>query len=264
MHPDLAQAADLATWLAAAVDAWINAAPRRSQRAFAKRAGIPTGTLSNVVRGVRPLAARYVPDVAKVLELDGDEALALDKLAAVRPGDRDAIHELLAAQSFLRAQRLGDTDVAYVASWIHIAVREMSAVAGFQPDAAWIAARLWPRASVEQCAIALETLREVHPRVRDPSVQLTTGLEPAFQVAENLHQQLLDVARAAADLPRADRYLQAHVCAVPAHAVDDLKAAIDELIRQAMTIDATAAGARTELVQVSVQLVPLMRTTASP
>lgn len=257
--PDIAKADDLFTWIAAAVDAWIAVEEGRSQRQFAVVAGVPRGTLSNVLKGQRPLPPEHIAAVAGVLQLDeAERAVLVDLVAATRAGASE--HDVLrlrGRQALLLAHRPSARDAAYMASHTTVRVRELSVLPGFEADPAWIAARLVPPVSEAEAAEALRVLAEVHPRIGREHVDVSSGAEPPWRPSPDYQHQVLAAAQHAVGLPRDQRYLQSWVEAVPEEALPLLRAELDALVHRVVAVCRAAGGPPTRLVQVSAQLVPL-------
>jgi len=254
-------AEDLYSWIVGAVEAWVAAGEGRSLRRFAEQSGVPRGTMSNVVKRLRPLRPEHVQGVAALLELDAGEAEVLADLVAVsRQGaDESDVKRLRGRQKLLLAHRPSARDAVYVANLTTVRVRELSAIPGFRRDPVWIASRLFPPVSVEEAGEALALLERLHPNIGETLADVSTGREPRSSPSPEYQAQLLEAARAAVDLPREERYLQSWVDAVPESAIPLLRAEIDDLIRRVVAVCGERREPPTRLVQVTAQLVPLTR-----
>jgi len=102
--------------------------PRYSLRAFARRLGMHHATLSQILRGERPLTSRAIEELGAALGLS-----------------EQAIHDHVESEPPLaRRSRREVTELACAAAevlrdWYHFAILELIQVESFRPDVHWIA-----------------------------------------------------------------------------------------------------------------------------
>ncbi|HMV70001.1 MAG TPA: TIGR02147 family protein [Myxococcota bacterium] len=260
MTPDILEATSVAGFLADAIRAWCRAGAGRSQRTFAAAAKIALGTLPHVLRGTRKLDPASAADIGRVLELDPYEVEVLHAMAVFErsPGNEYDHNELVGRQHMLRAHRLGTRDVTFLERWSTAAVRELARVEGFREDPAWVADILRPQLSVDEAADTLALLRGSRAAINDLDEIVSTGMQVASGVADDWHEQILNVARSAARLPKDQRFMQSYIAAVAPESVPMLVRAIQRFVNEVAGIcEQQRPSKRDRVVQVSVQLLPL-------
>jgi transcriptional regulator with XRE-family HTH domain len=115
-----------------------------SLRAFAHQLGVDASTLSQWLRGRRPLTAKTITSIGSQLGLSSEEI--------GRYVEHEARHTgLTPSDSVLAA----DT-AALIAEWHHFAILELVALDAFRPDSRWVANVLG--ISVDDVNIALQRL----------------------------------------------------------------------------------------------------------
>jgi transcriptional regulator with XRE-family HTH domain len=106
--------------------------PNWSQRAFAQKLGLSSGSLSEIMKGKRPLTARLKKKIAGILQLSPVEQL--DFFEEDLPQNmRPARHEYF---------RLSEDQFHLISDWWHYAILNLVKTKGFTPDQNWIAERL--------------------------------------------------------------------------------------------------------------------------
>jgi transcriptional regulator with XRE-family HTH domain len=156
-----------------------------SLRAFAMHLGVDHSTLSQWLRGRRPITARSIEALGAALGLAADVVDGYVKRAAREP-DAGPPGE---------AGILTPETVALIADWYHFAILELTRLAEFRPDSRWIARVLG--VSVDEVNVALQRLIRLDllemasterwvDRSGDARVSLE-ALEPA--AVERLHDQ---------------------------------------------------------------------------
>lgn len=123
--------------------------PSYSLRSFARSLGIHHGTLSQILRGTRPLSENVFELLAAAL------GLSLDRTAAFRSG-------LKSGKLDSRGYRSCDLTVdafAAISDWYHDAILELVNLKEFSPKPKWIAKRLG--ISVSEVHAAIERLQRL-------------------------------------------------------------------------------------------------------
>ena len=269
-RPELFATMDHRAWLAAWF-AWKKSVnPRFSHRLFARLVGVSSPSLLlQVMQGRRNLTEATVAGVIKAAALDPEEAeyfAALVELDAAETADDKARHyaRISAMRRFQAAQRIEGESFRYLSSWHLPAIRELATLPTFEPDPAWIAARLRPPIPVEQAAEALDTLAslgflrpDASGRLSASEASLVTPREVATLAVRNYHLGM--IARAADSIEAFPPALR-HLCAVTVTAPDALlpilKAELSAF--QARVLDLCAsAGPGDRVMQINLQLFPL-------
>ncbi len=121
--------------------------PQYSLRAFARSLGVDHSTLSQILRGKRPLTAETIRSLAAALGLSADEAERFVAYEA-RIGD--------AAAADRHVRQLQAEAMETIAQWHHFAILELVRLESFRPDSRWIAQVL--DISVDEVNLALTRL----------------------------------------------------------------------------------------------------------
>ena len=121
--------------------------PSYSLRAMARSIGLNHSTLSQIIRGKRPLTVKAIAKICQGLGLSPQEtekfSLALSSVEQQGP-----------AQS--SGSQLGLDAFHVLGQWYHLAMLELVRLPSFQPDARWIARRL--SVSINEINAAIERL----------------------------------------------------------------------------------------------------------
>lgn len=165
--------------------------PAFSQRAMAKRLGISSGALSEILNGKRVITANTAGRIAKALNLS--------------PAERKRIG--LAREKRLREERPLDAQTfALIRDWWHFAILNLVHTKGFRGEPAWIADRL---------AIPLETARAAIKNLSDLGLiepDERTGFRRSsapLNTGDHLSEASIQQAHLA-DLALAERSLRQH------------------------------------------------------
>jgi transcriptional regulator with XRE-family HTH domain len=115
-------------------------APHFSQRAFAKKIGLSSGALSEILRGKRPISKKLTQKLASKLSLSPAEkkSIGLD----TSPAEPEFV---ISSDSF-----------QLISDWWHFAILNLLRVKGFKSQPSWIAKRLG--ISLAQTEAALDLL----------------------------------------------------------------------------------------------------------
>ena len=231
---------------------------------------------SNVVRlvivGRRPLTSKAAERIAKALDLHGADRrywTALVKYSNARlPAERDQLFRLLMSHK-TRAQpaELDPLQAEYFSEWYHPVVREMTALADFTGDPAWIKARLAFPLRLEQIKRSLELLTQLgairFDQARGRYVRTTTCIATDAEVDSmaivRYHQKMIEIGResiTAVDEDRRD--IRAVTVNLPSAALPLLKGKIEEWVMEIAAMeDAEVPGE--QVVQVNVQMFPFTK-----
>ncbi len=163
----------------------IEARPRLSQAAFARRAGMSPAQLSLAMSRQRQLGAGQLPGLRRARRISdvGPEeraffALLFRRARAKVAEVRDALtEELQALRTIQMADPLEAPHVSLMANWWWQALYELPRCSGFRPDPEWIAAQLTPSdVAPEDVTEALEAMVALGllARTEDRSYTATT------------------------------------------------------------------------------------------
>jgi uncharacterized protein (TIGR02147 family) len=268
--PDLFAFLDHRAFLAAWVAAQKAADARFSFRLFARRAGVRSPSLlPEIIAGKRNLTATTTEGFVRALRLDHDEAAFFTALVALGQAETEdeknaAWERASATRGFRRARAIEGGFFEYLSTWYLPAIRELALCADFQPDPAWIAARLRPRITLAQARdaldrlLALGLLTERDGRVQPAEVSVATAHEVAGLALHNYHRQMLDRARdSITGALAAERHLCGVTVAIPASLVPRLKRELDAFQERVLALCDERASEAERVYQVELALFPL-------
>ena len=118
--------------------------PNYSLRAFAMHLNVDHSTLSQWLRGRRPIAARTIESIGAMLGITPE---AITGYVARAARDDDAMHGVW---------YLTPDTMSLVAEWYHFAILELTRLESFRPDSRWMARVL--DISVDEVNVALQRL----------------------------------------------------------------------------------------------------------
>ena len=221
-----------------------------SQRAFAKRLGLSSGSLSEILRRRRSVSPKLAQRLASRLGLSPAER----KRAGLARESLPPAESLLAAHTF-----------SLIADWWHYAILNLTTTKGFRSDPAWISRRLGitPSRTREAIARLLELgLLEKGPGqiLRRTKGRLNTGDHERDYAIRRSHLSDLGLAeRALLDLPTEERDFSSSTFTVKPESLPKLRALIrhfhDELMDEAEALPGE------EVYRLAIQLFPLTRKT---
>jgi len=106
--------------------------PKWSQRAFAVKLGLSSGSLSEIMTGKRPLTPKLKKKIAEILQLSPAEQM--DFFDEDLPQSMKAVrHEYF---------RLSEDQFHLISDWWHFAILNLVKTKGFSSEHSWIARRL--------------------------------------------------------------------------------------------------------------------------
>jgi uncharacterized protein (TIGR02147 family) len=273
-HPDVMQYLDyralIRDWLAAR-------AGRPSLRAFAKRARCSASLVSSIMAGKRHLDTGRAEDFAAAMKLTPAETSHLLALVVFahdpsRERRQRALDEALTTRRFHTTPRLNEATFTLLSDPVVGAVFELARCEGWRDDPDWIAAALRPPTSREVAVASLDILVAAGVLVRDDNGRLQAredGVATEHDIhhavlsraADQLHRRILtrapDLLHA---VPHTQRQFGALTFAVPASAIQELKARVTRFYEETMHLVATTNGSRDRVYQLCVQLYPVAET----
>jgi transcriptional regulator with XRE-family HTH domain len=214
--------------------------PRYSLRSFARQLELDHSTLSQVLRGKRPLTAKAVRRIGARLGLSGD--LTDYDIRCARGSTPAGV-----PASGPEAQISLDT-FHVISDWHHCAILELTRLKTFRPESRWIAAALG--LSIPEVNIALQRLlrlrllemdgRRWHDRGGDAGIgadEMTPMLR--LKVQQQAHELALDAARM---VPADRQEHQSATLAVNSRRLRRLRALMAEFLRDAHAVLGEGGG----------------------
>jgi uncharacterized protein (TIGR02147 family) len=234
--------------------------PRYSLRAFAKYLGVNHATLSQILRGKRPLTARTVNKIGVRLGLEQN---VIDNYVA-----NLHLADPLCENSSLREVHQLAHDAAFLISdWHHYAILELMQLDDFKPDTRWIARVLG--LSFDEVNVALTRLVRLgllemtsRDRWTDQSGNAALGVEGFTQATiQRLSEQVRRLFLAAMEAGAARHWehtsttLAIHTAYLPA-----VRSLLAKLRRDLFAL-LDQEGPRNDVYQVEISLFPLTKPT---
>ena len=259
--------------------AWLEArAGRPSLRSLASRLDCSASLLSGIVNGQRDLDEARAETLGRLLEMDPDQRryfmdLVVFEQSTSRSRRRMALDRILATQNFREARRVAASTWRLFSTWRVPAVAELAQCAGFKAEPAWIARQLRPTITEAEAAEALADLEGLGLLVRDEEGRLLGGSESwatEHEVDQNivatalheLHKQGMDRALDALERdPHTERQFGVVTAAIPAGELEALKDMVAHFQEAFMQRCEGAAGERTQVYQLNMQLFALSEPT---
>lgn len=244
--------------------------PTFSHRAFGRRTGFRAPNhLQRVIQGDRNLTHEAALRYAEAMNLDAEEReffCVLVEREHASPDEQPLLAERLQALArYRRAKRLDEAYSAYHSHWYIPAIFELVSCEGFQNDPAWIAPYLRPAIHVEEAALALRVLRELHlveeddGRLVPVEPVLTTGAEARRKAIADYHRSMIERGRDCIELiPSDERDISALTLCVSEDSMVRLKERLREFRKELLSIDTSKEGPK-QVVQLNLQLFPLTR-----
>lgn len=178
--------------------------PAFSMTAWAKQLGLENSSpLSLAFKGKRALPKKYLPEVVRSLELNGDEGLYLEALVdlskARTPEQRlfylKRLNELSPVEGF---DNNTVQEYKYLSDPIHTAIIEMTGLKGFRCDPRWIKNKLRFSVTIEEVEEVVNRLVDLNLLKNDPSQKvfikthknLTTEHDVADLATKNYHKNI--------------------------------------------------------------------------
>ncbi|MCC7443121.1 MAG: TIGR02147 family protein [Bdellovibrionales bacterium] len=258
----------LRDWLA-----WLRASQSGfSVRTLARKAGLSVAYLSMVSSGKRPLSEKALGKLAPQLELADSERAYLEHLVrlgeAEEPGERVEALRRMRRHSAYRRMNPKETEVhEYLTSWFYVALREMSRIEGFRPDAEWIRTRFYrsvDRREVERAWNFLLGKGFVQAgddgkyALRDRHVDCHSRVLSAA-MAQFHHEMFSLAAESIETVEREKRRILGHTFSIGRDRVAQAQQILDEALAKVRALEENA-GSRPELVyHAQFALFPLTR-----
>ncbi len=201
---------------------------RYSLRSFARDLAISPARLSDVMRGRYGLSGAAVFQIAKKLGWSNHESqhfcdLVEGEHARSAQKKREARERLRLRTSHVHHQMLSLDSFKVISDWYHYAILELLEVEDFQPNPAWIGARLG--VSRHSCKMAIERLlrlglmKTVDGTFKPSEEFTTTSHDVPSESIKKFHRQILEKALLAIDFQDIDErdYSSLIVAIDPSH-----------------------------------------------
>lgn len=242
------------TWIESAFSARRAKNPSYSLRAFAKYLKIPSGRLSEILSGKRNIGAKLATKILKKLDLTPEEETQF--LNSLRHQSQD-LHESNYHQLNMDAFHI-------ISDWYHYAILSLIKTKNFENDPSWIANRLG--ISVVEVRAALERLQRLelielkNEKMVRTKASLTTTHDVHSNALKRSHKQSLEQAIIAIDeVDLAFRDITSMTMAINFKKIPLAKEKIKRFRRELASL--LEAGAKTEVYNLNIQLVPLSKIT---
>lgn len=230
--------------------------PSYSLRALARDFNLHSSSLSQVLKGKRPLPLKVAQEIAQKMKLDNKErTLFLESVQRLRLSIDDIEISKL-DERFM----LDDSYYKVIAEWEHYAVLSLFDLVDFQPEAALIAVRL--NIEVNRAQEVLNNLEMSRLIKRDSSGRIlkvhegirTTEDTPS-KALDDSHLETLELGKKKLELSKPLRDFSSTTLSIDMNKMSEAKTIIREF-RQKMAA-LLKDGTKTEVYQLAVQFYPL-------
>lgn len=159
-----------------------------SRRNLALKAQIPSGRVSEILNGTRPLSPYYIGKITQALKLNPKHFVqTTKKRAKMQRPDR----------------MLSQDELHFIRDWYHIAILSLVKTPDATLDPAWFADRLAITTTQARSALKrllkLKLIEEHQGRFIRTNTFLTTSKDIPSTVIRNMHLQLMDQSRSSMD-----------------------------------------------------------------
>ena len=229
--------------------------PGFSMRKLAQQAGIATGYLPMMITGSRKISHKAFSKVAPFLKLSKSERSFLDLLITL--GTSDSQHARLESlnrmKQFKEYKKLNprETEVyQYLSHWYYVAIREMTALPGFQADPQWIQSQLNYKISLKDAKEALAFLIQnkyikigLNESVQPPEKNLDC-IGGVYRIAlTQFHQEMFSLASQSIEATPSDqRNILGHTFALDAKNFEKASTLIENTLKQLQELSKDSQG----------------------
>lgn len=215
---------------------------RYSQRAFARDLAISQGRLSDILSAKQGLSPLRAVEVARRLGFSASETEHFRDLVAREHGRSQvervgASARLKKVHATPRRKQLLEDTFRVVADWHHLAILELTKLAEFRSDPAWIASLLG--ISPYEAKLAVGRLRRLHllhfagDRVVATDVEMSLASSAPSESVRKFHRQIMLRAMEALELQDLEtREFSAVIFAAKAASVAKLKAQMRRFVTE--------------------------------
>jgi uncharacterized protein (TIGR02147 family) len=246
--------------------------PKLSYRIISKKIGFSSPNfILLVMQGKRNLSPVSIERLGKFLELNKTEKnyfknLVLMNQAANFEDKLEFSKKLLSSKLVSEKKHITPELLSYYSSWLNIVVREMTLLANFESDPAWLTDRLNHTVTKKEIEAALETLlklgliqKNANKYVAtDKDIRAPSELRSDFIRAFHL-EMILKASKSLTDIDTSLRDITSVTVPITLDMIPDLKKRIEEF-RSSIT-EAVKSAQPTEVYQLNIQLFPLTKIT---
>lgn len=224
-----------------------------SQRAMAKRLGLSSGALSEILQGKRKISAKLAQKLAQQLQLSPTER----KAAGLPSVTEKKIDFQLSSDTF-----------QLISDWWHFAILNLIPTKGFRSDPSWIAGRLGlPKSRIEEALLRLERLdlvrRDKKGKLSRTHAQLTTADNIRDLAIQRAHRKDLElIEQSLNQVPVPLRDMTSVTFPVSPAKLERLKQIIRQFQDDFLTEAESSPG--TEVYRLATQLFPLTKHGETP
>ena len=236
--------------------------PSYSLRAFAKKAGVSSSAISEILNGKRRISKNTARRIALRLSLDPQEAATL---LASFPEKRPYRKESDPPEQPPLAQ-LSMDQFRLISEWWHFAIQSLSETEDYRHDPAWVASRLG--LSPQQARSAMERLSRLRMLWSDEAGKVLRGA-PGYETSDDIadaslrhaHSQNLELARKSLESdPVLQRDFTATTMAIDPDKLPEAKRRIREFHNELCAF--LESGDKREVHKICIQMFPLTRPAA--
>ncbi|MEQ1877374.1 MAG: TIGR02147 family protein, partial [Bdellovibrionia bacterium] len=216
-----------------------------SLRFFAAELKVSPAFLSYVLRGHRDLTKPVRNRLAVYLKLDRDERKYLELLTVIADSDNaeiriEAFEKVVKFREFRKLNPQETETYLYMTQWYFVAIREMVALPGFEPDPEWIQERLSFPIHQKKIAKALQFLFKFGFIVKDekgkcflPQKKIDCVGGVYRMALSQFHKQAFSLLpQSIESIPRAKRYIMSSTLAIPEESFDEFKAILEDCLKK--------------------------------
>lgn len=246
----------------------IQANPKYSLRAFAKRLGIAPSLLSKILHEKVGITLKMFTRISQHLDLNPQEVTAFREfLGASKHTKRRTVPRNGSQYDANDFEDLSLESFQIMADWYHFAILELTYVNGFQPNPKWIAHALG--ISVPEVNAAVERLKRLEMLVidkagtwTDQSEFVTTLHSHLTSAAQRKHQKqvLSQAQKALEDIPIELRDQTSVTMAIPVSELPLIKEKI-KTFRRDLCASLALNPTKDEVYQLAISLFPISKTT---
>ncbi len=219
---------------------WLKTDRQITLQSIAQSAGVAKSALTMALQARRPLTSKFLRKLLPHIELSKSEQnflLCLIQLDEAQSPD-EYLLALKRAHRFVEYQRLNPLEIEtfhYFTNWHYVAIRELSALEGFQLDAKWIQNHLRTPFTLQEIRRALDFLIahefikvDEHGQVSKPDrkIECSPGvLRPALAM---FHQEMLKMASGSiVQTESAFRNITSYTCGIPLEKFEEVREILD-------------------------------------
>ncbi len=215
--------------------------PSFSLRNIARESKLSPGLVSMIFSGDRPLTVKAASALSLPLQLSASESSYLKHLSILANSEnaserQSALEKLQRFDGYKQGNQKELEAYKYLKKWYYVAIREMTAIHGFEWNAKWIQERLGPKLTLQEVKSAMDFLIEQKivtidkdNKVLKPDKTIT-AIDGVYKISlAAFHKEMLGLASEAIfKVERDRRHITAQTISVPRESVADIHKILDE------------------------------------